>query len=203
MTLLPWLVAFVLLAALAVQARLIYSRSTDFTELKRVEAERETLLAEVETMARSDALTGLSNRRVLDEALPREMARARRSESPLCLAIVDIDRFKDFNDANGHLAGDAVLRECAAAWDSRLRGEDTLVRFGGDEFLAVLPGCTPENATEILERLRGATPEDQTCSAGLALWDGVESPDELLGRADAALYLAKAGGRDRLVHADL
>lgn len=201
MTLLPWILAVVLLGVLAAQARLIYSRSTRFTELKRVEAERESLLAEVETMARSDALTGLPNRRVLDEVLPREMARARRAGSPLCLGIVDIDRFKAFNDAHGHLAGDTVLRECAAAWDSRLRGEDTLVRFGGDEFLAIFPGASAEDAAGILERLRAATPAGRSCSAGLAVWDGVEAPDELLDRADAALYRAKAGGRDRLVHA--
>ena len=92
-------------------------------------------------LARSDALTGLPNRRGLDEQLPREMARARRTDSDLCLAIVDIDHFKAYNDANGHLAGDAVLRECAVAWDAVLRGEDTIVRFGGEEFLVVLPDC--------------------------------------------------------------
>jgi diguanylate cyclase (GGDEF)-like protein/PAS domain S-box-containing protein len=188
-------------AAVAVEEGMLYARATDITELKRVEAEREELLGQVEEMARSDALTGLPNRRALSEQLPREMARARRSAAGLWLAIIDIDRFKVFNDTHGHLAGDELLRSCAIAWDSAVRGEDLLVRFGGEEFLVVLPDCSQEQAEEIVERLRAATPAEQTCSAGLALWDGVESVDELLARADSALYMAKAGGRDCLVQA--
>jgi diguanylate cyclase (GGDEF)-like protein/PAS domain S-box-containing protein len=180
---------------------LAYARSTDVTQRKALAAEREELIAEVQSLARSDALTGLPNRRLLDDQLPREMSRALRSEAPLCLAIVDIDHFKAYNDAHGHLAGDAVLRECATAWDSQLRGEDTILRFGGEEFLIVLPGCAPEDAVEIVERLRAATAEEQTCSAGLALWRPGESVDELVARADAALYEAKEAGRDRLVSA--
>lgn len=135
--------------------------------------------------------------------LPREMARARRIESDLCLAIVDLDHFKAFNDTHGHLAGDAFLRECAGAWDSELRGEDMLVRFGGEEFLVVLPNCGLALAEEIVERLRAATPRQRTCSAGLAVWDLVESTEDLIERADAALYAAKSDGRDRLVAAAL
>lgn len=190
-------------AALAAEEEMLYARATDITELKRVEAEREKLLGQVEEMARRDALTGLPNRRALNEQLPREMARARRAGSDLCVAIVDVDRFKAYNDSKGHLAGDEMLRECAIAWDSALRGEDLLVRFGGEEFLAVLPNCSLEQADEIVERLRAATPGEQTCSAGLALWDRAESVEELLARADSALYMAKAGGRDLLVHAPL
>jgi diguanylate cyclase (GGDEF)-like protein/PAS domain S-box-containing protein len=177
---------------------LIYARATDVTPLKRVESERENLLTEVAVLARSDALTGLPNRRGLDEQLPREMARARRTESDLCLAIVDIDHFKAYNDANGHLAGDAVLRECAIAWDGALRGEDTIVRFGGEEFLVVLPDCPLEQAAETIERLRQATPAGLTCSAGLACWDYAETIDDLVDRADSALYRAKAAGRDQI-----
>jgi diguanylate cyclase (GGDEF)-like protein/PAS domain S-box-containing protein len=190
-------------STLASDEGLIYARSTDVTELKEVAAEREELLVEVENAARSDALTGLPNRRALGEALPREMARARRNEAPLCLAIVDIDHFKSYNDGHGHLAGDEVLRECAIAWDSELRGEDTIVRFGGEEFLVVLPDCPLEQAGEIVERLREVTPMGQTCSAGLAQWDYAESIDVLLGRADAALYEAKEAGRNRLVSASV
>ena len=186
-------------ATLASDESMIYARATDVTELKQVEFEREDLLVEVEMLARSDALTGLPNRRVLDEQLPREMARARRRETPLCLAIIDIDRFKEYNDSRGHLAGDAVLRECAITWDSKLRGEDTIVRYGGEEFLVVLPDCTLEHAADIVERLRAATPGEQTCSAGLACWDAEETMDDFLERADAALYRAKREGRDRLV----
>jgi diguanylate cyclase (GGDEF)-like protein/PAS domain S-box-containing protein len=184
---------------LAADESLIYARATDVTTLKRVESEREELLTEVATLARSDALTGLPNRRGLDEQLPREMARIRRAGSDLCLAIVDIDHFKAYNDANGHLAGDAVLRECALAWDAVLRGEDTIVRFGGEEFLVVLPDCPLEPAAETVERLRQATPAGLTCSAGLACWDHAETVDALVDRADSALYRAKAAGRDQLV----
>lgn len=190
-------------SALAPDEVMLYARATDITELKLVEAEREKLLGQVEEMARRDALTGLPNRRALNEQMPREMARARRAGSDLCVAIVDIDHFKAYNDCNGHLAGDEMLRECAIAWDSALRGEDLLVRFGGEEFLAVLPDCSLEQADEIVERLRAVTPGEQTCSAGLALWDREESVEALLARADSALYMAKAGGRDLLVHAPL
>jgi diguanylate cyclase (GGDEF)-like protein/PAS domain S-box-containing protein len=186
-------------ATLAADEALIYGRATDVTALKRVEAEREALLREVGEMARSDALTGLPNRRALDQALPREMARARRSGAPLCLAIIDLDRFKAYNDSRGHLVGDVLLRECAAAWDAELRGEDMLVRFGGEEFLVLLPDCDLLDAAEIVERLRAATPDGQTCSAGLVRWDGVEPVELLLSRADAALYRAKGEGRNRLV----
>jgi len=180
---------------------LVYARSTDITEQKALEREREELIAEVQTLARSDALTGLPNRRVLDEVLPREMARSLRAGTSLSLAVVDIDHFKAYNDTHGHLAGDAVLRDCAAAWDQELRGEDTILRFGGEEFLVVLPDCEAEDATEIVERLRAATPDAQTCSAGLAVWRPGESVDDLVGRADKALYEAKENGRDRLVSA--
>jgi diguanylate cyclase (GGDEF)-like protein len=190
-------------STLAKDERLVYARSTDVTQLKLIEAEREKLLGEVQDLARHDALTGLPNRRVLQELLPREMARSRRAESSLCLAIIDIDHFKSYNDTHGHLAGDEVLRACAREWDGVLRGEDTLVRFGGEEFLVLLPDTEPEQAAEIVERLREETPLEQTCSAGLALWDRVESIDDLLRRADEALYLAKASGRDQLAQAEI
>ncbi|MBS1678127.1 MAG: GGDEF domain-containing protein [Actinobacteria bacterium] len=180
---------------------LVYARSTDVTEQKALEKEREALIAANEELARSDALTGLPNRRALDDRLPREMARALRSGSALSLAIIDIDHFKSYNDTYGHLAGDAVLRDCAAAWDGALRGEDMILRFGGEEFLVVLPDCGIDDATEIVERLRASTPDGQTCSAGLAAWRPGESIDEFVGRADEALYRAKESGRDRLVSA--
>jgi diguanylate cyclase (GGDEF)-like protein/PAS domain S-box-containing protein len=186
---------------LAPDESLIYARATDVTHLKQIEAEREELLGQVQEMARRDQLTGLPNRRALEEQLPQAMARARRRGSPLCMAILDIDHFKNYNDTHGHLAGDEVLRACARAWDSALRGEDTIVRFGGEEFLVMLPDTTTEEAAEIVERLRSETPMGQTCSAGLACWDYAESIDDLLGRADKALYLAKASGRNRLAEA--
>jgi len=186
---------------LAPDESMVYGRAADITDVKRIEAEREELLGKVQDMATHDSLTGLPNRRALEELLPREMARARRSQFSLCVAIVDIDHFKVYNDTHGHLAGDEVLRACARAWDESLRGEDAIVRFGGEEFLVLLPDTAPEEAAEVLERLRARTPMEQTCSAGLACWDFVESVDDLLGRADQALYLAKAGGRDQLAEA--
>lgn len=187
-------------STLAPDESLIYARATDVTELKRIESEREDLLEEVEALAHSDALTGLPNRRALEEQLPREMARARRNSLPLCLAILDLDHFKAYNDAHGHLAGDVALRDCAVAWDSELRGEDAIARYGGEEFVVLLPDCKLERAAEILERLRAVTPDGQTFSAGLACWDFVEESEDLLGRADEAVYEAKREGRNRVVY---
>jgi diguanylate cyclase (GGDEF)-like protein/PAS domain S-box-containing protein len=186
---------------LAPDESMVYGRAADITDFKRIEAEREELLGKVQDMATHDSLTGLPNRRALEELLPREMARARRSQSSLCVAIIDIDHFKVYNDTHGHLAGDGVLRESAIAWDSALRAEDEIVRFGGEEFLVLLPDTEMAQAWEVIERLREATPRGQTCSAGLAEWDFVESADDLLSRADKALYLAKAGGRNQLAEA--
>ena len=182
---------------------MLYARAADVTELKQIEAEREELLSKVQEMARHDSLTGLPNRRALEEQLPQAMARARRNHAPLSVAILDIDHFKDYNDTHGHLAGDEVLRACARAWDSCLRGEDTIVRFGGEEFLVLLPDTPATGAIEIVERLRATTPMGQSCSAGLACWDYAESIDDLLGRADKALYLAKASGRNQMAEAPL
>jgi diguanylate cyclase (GGDEF)-like protein/PAS domain S-box-containing protein len=188
-------------AQLSPDESLIYGRAADVTEVKQIEAEREELLGQVQEMARRDSLTGLPNRRALEEQLPQAMARARRNLSPLSVAILDIDHFKDYNDTHGHLAGDEVLRACARAWDAALRAEDTIARFGGEEFLVLLPDTPAEEAAEIIERLRMKTPMGQSCSAGLARWDYSETIDDLLGRADKALYLAKTSGRNRLAEA--
>jgi diguanylate cyclase (GGDEF)-like protein len=163
--------------------------------------ERSELLARLEASARTDDLTGLQNRRAWEEQLPREMARARRQTDPLCVAILDLDYFKNYNDQRGHQAGDRLLKQSASAWMSELRASDTLARYGGEEFTVALPGCTLANAKNIVERLRAAMPANQTVSAGVACWNRRESAEELVGRADAALYEAKRTGRDRLVTA--
>jgi diguanylate cyclase (GGDEF)-like protein len=119
----------------------------------------------------------------------------------VCVAMIDLDRFKRFNDELGHQAGDRLLKEAAAAWRSELRSTDTLARYGGEEFAALLPGCDPDQGVRLLERLRAATPAGQTCSAGVASWDGTEDAAALVARADAALYEAKSAGRDRVVTA--
>jgi diguanylate cyclase (GGDEF)-like protein len=163
--------------------------------------ERSDLLARLEEVARTDDLTGLLNRRAWEEQLPRELARARRQGDPLCVAMLDLDFFKNYNDERGHQAGDRLLKQSAAAWGNELRASDTLARYGGEEFTVALPGCTLVNAKDIVERLRAAMPSGQTVSAGVACWNGRESAEELVGRADAALYEAKRSGRDRLVTA--
>jgi diguanylate cyclase (GGDEF)-like protein len=129
------------------------------------------------------------------------MARARRSANPLCVAILDLDYFKAYNDERGHQAGDRLLKQSTAAWSNELRASDILARYGGEEFTVALPGCTLADAKSIVERLRSAMPAGQTVSAGVACWNGLESAEELVGRADAALYEAKRTGRDRLVTA--
>jgi diguanylate cyclase (GGDEF)-like protein len=163
--------------------------------------ERSDLLARLEEVARTDDLTGLLNRRAWEEQLPREMARARRNNEPLCVAMLDLDFFKNFNDERGHQAGDRLLKQSASAWVAELRASDTLARYGGEEFTVALPGCTLPNAKDIVERLRAAMPEGSTVSAGVACWNGRETAEELVGRADVALYEAKRMGRDRLVTA--
>jgi diguanylate cyclase (GGDEF)-like protein len=161
-----------------------------------VTLERVELLTRLESIARTDDLTGLPNRRAWDEELPRELLRARREERPLCVAMLDLDHFKEFNDERGHQAGDRFLKQAAAAWGDELRGTDFLARYGGEEFALALPGCTPEQAMEVAERVRAATPEGETCSIGISHWDGLEDAPSLLGRADAALYEAKRRGRN-------
>jgi diguanylate cyclase (GGDEF)-like protein len=165
--------------------------------LRKVEAQAR----ELEGLALVDDLTGLPNRRALFFELPRAIERARRSGSPLSVAMLDLDYFKRFNDEFGHPAGDLLLKSAAAAWRDSLRAVDDLARYGGEEFFLVLPGASSEEAAELVERLRGVTPLDQTLSAGLATWDGEEPADALLARADEALYEAKRAGRDRVMRA--
>ena len=164
-----------------------------------VAIDRAALLDRLELLAHTDDLTGLINRRAWDLDVVREVARARRDKAPLAVAMLDLDRFKAYNDEHGHQAGDRVLREAASAWRSVLRETDLLARYGGEEFAVAFPGCEREHAEALVERLREATPAGQSCSAGLACWDGRESPEALLGRADKALYDAKQSGRDRTI----
>jgi diguanylate cyclase (GGDEF)-like protein len=166
-------------------------------EVRRLEAKARRLAQ----LAHTDALTGLPNRRALEQALARELARAKRLPQPLCLAMIDLDHFKAVNDTHGHQTGDRLLREATAAWDRQLRAEDVLARNDGDEFTVLLANCPLEAASELIERLRAATPEGQTCSAGVVGWDGSEAPEALIARADRALYAAKHAGRDLAITA--
>jgi diguanylate cyclase (GGDEF)-like protein len=158
--------------------------------------------AEVRRLASIDPLSGIYNRRSWDDHLARELSRATRERRPLTVAMIDLDHFKRFNDEHGHPAGDRLLVETAAAWRSIIRATDILARYGGEEFAVALPDCSAEEAVVIMARLRAAVPMGQTCSAGVARWDGTESGAALIDRADRALYVAKNQGRDRLVVAE-
>ena len=139
--------------------------------------QRVALVERLEVVARTDDLTGLPNRRAWNEQLGRELARAQRTGDALCVAILDLDHFKAFNDSFGHQAGDRLLKQAAARWSGELRASDLLARYGGEEFALALPGMGPEHAAEVIERLRRVTPEGETCSAGAVWWDGSESAD--------------------------
>jgi len=151
----------------------------------------QTQAAKLETLSDTDELTGAPNRRVWFRQIPYELARAKRAGRPLSLAIIDIDHFKTYNDTYGHQEGDRLLKRAVSNWQDQLRAGDLLVRFGGDEFIALLPDCGPENAALAMERLKAAMPFNQTCSAGAACLTRDETEDDLLARADKALYEAK------------
>jgi diguanylate cyclase (GGDEF)-like protein len=153
---------------------------------------------QLEAVAHIDALTALPNRRAWDLELDRRIAAARRHGSPVVVAILDLDHFKRYNDTHGHPGGDELLTSAAAAWRGQLRPEDLLARYGGEEFGAIFDQARLYDADVIIERLQAVTPMGQTFSAGAAQWNGSETAEELLARADAALYAAKRAGRDRL-----
>ena len=163
-----------------------------------VAIERGDLVDRVTELARTDPLTGLANRRTWDEALWLEQERARRTGVPLCVTLLDLDHFKAFNDRLGHQAGDLMLKEATAAWRGQLRDVDTLARWGGEEFALLLPACPLEQAERVVGRLQSSTPADVTFSAGIVRWDEHESALHLMQRADAGLYSAKQGGRNRV-----
>ena len=174
---------------------------TQIGELLGVLEDRFSLMSSLTRLALTDQLTGLPNRRAWEDALLRELARCRRSGEPVCIAVIDLDEFKAFNDEHGHQAGDRILTETARAWQQQLRISDILARYGGEEFAALIPAWPLDRAVEVVERVRRATPAGLTASAGVASWDGEESGSELFGRADAALYEAKQRGRNRTVAA--
>ena len=161
--------------------------------------QRELLRSQADT----DDLTGLLNRRAFDQQFDALLHEARRSSRPLGLVLIDLDHFKQVNDQHGHQAGDAALAAVADALRASVRGRDVVARFGGEEFVLVLPDTAPDASFAIAERARGRVTSHAsagvrlTVSAGLAGYpgDGAE-PDALLRAADAALYDAKHAGRD-------
>ncbi len=184
-------------------------------ELQRTQAalqganeKKDQLVAELHRQSRADALTGLLNRRALDEALTSECARADRHERPLALALLDVDNFKRINDTKSHAVGDAVLVAIAQRLRNDRRNCDIVARLGGEELVIALPETSLEQAMELCVHLRGAlaaidwlavgTDTPVTVSIGLATARPGESPHALLARADAAMYRAKAEGKDRV-----
>lgn len=165
-----------------------------------VAIEREDLLRRLHEQAVTDPLTGLGNRRAWLEGLSRETARSRRNGEPLGVVMIDLDRFKVYNDAHGHPAGDSLLASVAGAWQGRLRGGDVICRVGGEEFGLLLPGCPATAVYDLVEDLRALVPGGQTASAGTTMWLPGEDPDATVSRADSLLYEAKDHGRDRQVY---
>jgi diguanylate cyclase (GGDEF)-like protein len=161
------------------------------------------LLEQVQRLAATDGLTKIANRRTFESTLEREVARATRSAEHLSLVMIDIDHFKRLNDEHGHQAGDEVLRNVAAALSCECRDFDTAARYGGEEFAVVLPGCGPDEARLIAERLRQAVAAAPaavpiTASAGVATYPAhAGDADTLVRAADDALYESKRSGRDR------
>lgn len=160
----------------------------------------------VEEMATTDKLTGLLNRQTLDLLFQQSINLSKRAGEPLSIILADLDHFKDINDKMGHLAGDQALKRTATCLRQHLRASDTVCRWGGEEFLMILPNCDAAAATALAEKLRGALEGDQelrdfapnccTASFGVAQHMAEETVESLVARADAAMYAAKQAGRN-------
>lgn len=198
----PWLV-WLAFAGLAVAGPAII---VSFACLARRLAELTIVNSELTRLAAVDPLTGLRNRRAIEQHLYDSISAARRHQLPLSVLVLDVDHFKSVNDMLGHRSGDAVLAQTARVLDGALRAEDAIGRWGGEEFLVVLPGTDEEGALRVAERLREALAADQaeaaraqglpvTITIGVAEWSQ-EPMEVLVTRADNALYLGKSAGRD-------
>jgi len=184
----------------------VLARVRSATRTKTLQEELVGQSRRLETLLHEDPLTGLFNRRYVLARLQGMISGARRHGRELSVAMIDIDRFKSINDEYGHDAGDCALVEITGAMRDRLRAEDELGRLGGEEFLALLPDTGGESAAAVAEDLRASAEEVEahcrghvlgaTVSIGWAAWDGTEGPDELIKRADIALYAAKDAGRN-------
>ncbi len=189
-----WLAALAFLS-IALSAFLVWL-------VARALAKRDALARQLDTLARTDALTGVANRRAWDEELLRALERSKRTQQPLCVVLVDLDYFKKFNDEHGHQAGDRLLSDMSAAFTAELRKDDQIARYGGEEFALLLNGCDAAQARATLERLSKVMPQRQTFSAGIVQCDGSEDPRDVVALADRAMYKAKSTGRKRAVIAD-
>jgi len=168
----------------------------------------EAVNVQLEALALSDSLTGLGNRRAFEQRMEMEMNRAGRYGHPLSLLLLDVDCFKEYNDAFGHPAGDAVLRALAALLHGQGRDTDFYARYGGEEFIVILPHTDRAGALTVAARLRGLIEAADwprrpvTASLGVStLLPAMAGADDLIAEADRALYAAKAAGRNRVAHA--
>jgi diguanylate cyclase (GGDEF)-like protein len=162
----------------------------------------------LEIQSRTDPLTGVLNRRAILSQIGYELSRAKRNNTHISISMLDLDHFKNINDTFGHLAGDAVLRECIHRVESAVRAYDSVGRFGGEEFIVVLPETNEADAFSVAERIRLRIAEKDAnvdgisisfaISQGLATCTGDESVDNLIAMADRALYRAKENGRNRV-----
>ncbi|MBU1307769.1 MAG: diguanylate cyclase [Alphaproteobacteria bacterium] len=187
--------------------------TSDITSIKNAEIELRAMTNRLEVLATTDGLTGLANRRTMDERLEMEVARARRTRAPIAIVMVDIDHFKNFNDTYGHQAGDNCLRSVAAALQTGLkRPGDFVARYGGEEFCIILPDTDEAGAFVLAEQLRLAVRELKIANTGSELGvvtiscgvsclvegSSARTLPELISRADQSLYVSKRLGRDRV-----
>jgi diguanylate cyclase (GGDEF)-like protein len=190
----------------------LVARVAAAAQMKKLQDELRRRNADLDRMSRTDGLTGLFNRRHLDEELLRQYSVSRRNRTPVSVLLLDIDHFKKVNDTYGHLAGDQVLQEFARRLKAEVRLEDIAGRWGGEEFLVILPGADPRSSGIVAERIRLATAREPvavdagrigfTVSGGYATGP-LDDPDQQVSRADAALYEAKLAGRNRMTGAVL
>jgi diguanylate cyclase (GGDEF)-like protein len=183
-----WRAAILLVAVSAIVGTTLQSL---VDHVRSQDGERERLLAELADLAHTDSLTGAANRRAWDSQLDRALARSRRTGETMSVALADIDSLKATNDVHGHAAGDQLLAGVVQRWSAVLRPDDFVARIGGDEFAVLLPACTPDDISDVLTRLRAGTPRPHSCSVGVATWDRRETADDLMCRADDALYRSK------------
>ncbi|HXA48389.1 MAG TPA: diguanylate cyclase [Burkholderiaceae bacterium] len=172
----------------------------------------ETKLEQMSELVREDQLTGSLNRRGLEDVFERELARSERRHSPFCIAMLDLDDFKRINDTHGHSAGDEVLIHLVRVIKDTLRTMDVIARFGGEEFLLVLPDTSMDDAMQTVTRVQRELTKRIfmynnerlliTFSAGVALRNGTEDQTALIKRADEALYKAKRAGKNRVIAAE-
>ena len=168
-----------------------------------------TELSQASEMVRVDPLTGALNRKGMEEAMQREVARTRRQNAPLAIALLDIDNFKQINDNLGHRTGDLALQHLANVTRETIRPQDTLVRYGGEEFVIILPDTSMEEAVKAMERVQRELTRRYflsdnnklliTFSAGVSVLSGTEETSETIRRADKAMYLAKRAGKNRVM----